>query len=378
MKNLHVLGLPNTITCSGNESCPITQKIYNFCSVFHNNTKYRVIHYGHNQSNTPAAEHVSVTSDEVLLAAYGTNNPAAVGSYTDLAHSIFYANTAREVSVRKQPGDILLAFSASVMPVAEQLGRGNDIIVAEPSVNSAEAFSFFRCYESYPLKAAFAGTEGVSKDDPKWYWRVVPPSFAIEKYVSHPKESWAVYVASNPHPWGIAQAIDACGKAGLHLKVCGAVDHEALNLPEPPKHVQYLGEVSEEQKRQLLSKAHCGFLMSLRWEPFGPEVVEMMLSGCVPITTDLGGMTEYIVDGLNGFRCNTLRDMLRAIKKAGNIDQNKMRSFAVVNFSRQAVLPKYERAFEDFANVLDGRGWFDEQELLAGHPLGLDYRALYV
>jgi glycosyltransferase involved in cell wall biosynthesis len=118
--------------------------------------------------------------------------------------------------------------------------------------------------------------------------------------------------------------------------------------------------------------------MSLRWEPFGAAVVEMMLSGCVPITADLGAMTECIVDGLNGFRCNSLRDMVRAIRLTDTIDRSKMMTFAATNFAMGAVRPKYQRAFNDFTAVLDGQGWLDKSEQSFSIPLGLDYRALYV
>jgi glycosyltransferase involved in cell wall biosynthesis len=379
MKTLHVLGLPYTVTCNNYEGCETTQKIYKCCQVFQNHPKYKTIHYGHSRSSTGCTEQVSVTTDEVLLSAYGQSLDTAARDLGDLAHAVFYANAKREINLRKQPGDLLLAFSKTVQPVADEIGKSGDIIIAEPSVSSAEAFSFFRCYESYPLKAAFAGTEGVSKDDPKWYWRVVPASFDVNEYRSeHDKDKWALYIASTPHPWGLAQAMDATGKAGINLKVCGEVDTVALNMPHWPAHVEYLGKVNHATKIELLARAYCGFLMSLRWEPFGSEVVEMMLSGCVPITTDLGAMTEYVVDGLNGFRCNTLRDMVRAIKCVDRVDRTRMMAFAQSNFSIAAVLPKYERAFSDFENVVDGRGWFDENDAVNVQPLGIDYRKLYV
>ena len=51
--------------------------------------------------------------------------------------------------------------------------------------------------------------------------------------------------------------------------------------------------------------------------------------------------------------------------------------FAQENFSLDAVRPKFERAFADFADVANGKGWFELHDRpLTG--LGLDYKALYV
>lgn len=377
MKTLHVLGLPHTVT-SKDSSCETTQKIFRFCKMFENHPEYRVVHYGHNRSSANAAEQVNVTSDEVLSSTYGSSFEVENREYYDLAHRVFRSNAIREIRARKQKGDFLLAFNIDAKGVADEVNVDGDMLVVEPSVSNAEAFSFFRCYESYPLKAAFAGTEGVSKDEPRWYWRVIPACLDLEHYHSQSKEKWALYIAKDIQAWGLSQAVQACMHAGVRLKICGEVDMKASAVLEWPEHVEYLGKVDERVRLDLLSKASWGFLMSLRWEAFGSSAVEMMLSGCVPITSDLGAMTEYIVDGVNGFRCNSLRDMVRGIKCSDSIDRRKMMTFAADNFSLGAVRAKYERAFEDFSAVIDGRGWLEERDLVFSRALGLDYRALYV
>ena len=377
MKTLHALGLPHTVTAK-DSLFGTTQKIFRFCKMFENHPEYRVVHYGHNKSITSAAEQVNVTSDEVLSSTYGSALESENKEYYDLAHRVFRSNAIREIRSRKQRGDFLLAFNLDAKGVADEVNVDNDMLVVEPSVSSADAFSFFRCYESYPLKAAFAGTEGVSKEEPRWYWRVVPRCFDTEGYYSQSKEKWALCIVESANPWGLSQAVQACEEVGINLKVCGTVDLKTLNATEWPANVEYLGEISTKERTELLSKAYCGFLMSLRWEPFGDAVVEMMLSGCVPITADLGAMTECIVDGLNGFRCNSLRDMVRAIRLTDTINRSKMMTFAANNFAMGAVRPKYQRAFNDFTAVLDGQGWLDKSEQSFSVPLGLDYRALYV
>ena len=71
MTQIHCLALPHTISNADYIACAFTQKVRKFLTMFKDSTKYRTIHYGHADSVTDAHEHVSVTNNEVLEAAYG-------------------------------------------------------------------------------------------------------------------------------------------------------------------------------------------------------------------------------------------------------------------------------------------------------------------
>jgi len=358
--------------------CETTQKIFKFCKMFENHPNYKVIHYGHNKASTKAALQVNITSDEVLSSVYGATLNNKNYEHYDLAHQVFRANAKREIIARKAKGDFLIAFWKDAEAIATEVNIENDLIVVEPSVSSSSAFSLFRCYESYPLKAAYTGTEGMSKKEPRWYWRVVPAGFDVSEYKSVSKEPWAVCVGDVETFCGLRQVIDVCSRAGVKLKVCVELSPAAIELKEWPPHVEYIGKVDRKIQLELFSKASFGFSMNSYWEAFNSTVVEMMLSGCVPITIDAGALTEYIVDGVNGYRCNTVGDMTCAIRHISAVDRNKMRNFAIANFSLESTRKKYERAFADFSDVLEGKGWFEEHSRDWVTGLGLDYKALYV
>jgi hypothetical protein len=103
----------------------------------------------------------------------------------------------------------------------------------------------------------------------------------------------------------------------------------------------------------------------------------MMLSGCVPITSNAGAMTEYIVDGVNGFRCDTMGDVLRSIRLVPTIRRDRMVEYAKANFSLDAVRPKFERAFDDFSDTFNAAGWYEDHNRSLV-PVGLNYSELYV
>ena len=381
MTTIHALGLPHTITNKDYVACAFTQKVRKFCTMFKDDSNYRVIHYGHDKSETDAAEQVNVTNDDVLAKAYGGydwKKNQFKHARGDHAHIVFNTNASREILARKSRGDIVLAFWGGVQEGTEAANKDNDLIVVEPGIGSGWAFAQFRCYESYPLKGAYVGTDGVAICNPQWYWRVVPNYFDTSEFESNSlREDFALYIGRIGHNKGLDLAIDACKRMGIKLKVCGQGSSKDVGFAQWPDHVEFLGYADIELRKELMSKAKFGFLLSIYWEPFGGTAVEMMMSGCVPIVTDVGAMTEYIVDGVNGFRCNTMGDMLRAIRLVDTIDREKMIKFTKDNFSLEGVKPKFERAFQDFSDVYNGMGWYeDHNRPLTG--LGLNYRSLYV
>ena len=352
--------------------------------MFQNHPKYRVIHYGHDESKTDAYENVAVTNNDVLAKAYGGYNwkkEFFKHNTGDHANVTFNKNAGKEILARKKKNDLILCFwGYGHEPAAKEANKDKDLIIVEPGIGYTKgAFAQFRCYESYPLKATCIGLSNVRALPPQWYWRVVPNYFDLREFnaTTSNKEDWALYIGRINKDKGVDIAIDACAKAGIKLKICGQGGYEQLGLKSWPSHVEYLGYADVYKRKELMSKARFGFLLSTYWEPFGGTGVEMMLSGCVPITTDSGAMTEYIVDGVNGFRCFTMGDILRAIRSVDVIDRSKMIKYAQNNFSLESIKLKFERAFGDFEDIYTGRGWYeDHNRPLVG--LGLDFKDLYV
>ena len=382
MINLHCLALPHTISNDDYVACAFTQKVRKFLTMFKDSKKYKTIHYGHEDSVTDAHEHVTVTDNAILNASYGEYNWRK-GFFkhdrSDLANRVFNTRVVEEVSKRKKKGDLLLVFWAASDNAAKEINKDNDILVVEPGIGCAYAFAPFRCYESYPLKAAFMGTDKVSKCNPEWFWRVVPNYFDLNDFESKPKrEPYAVALGRIGSNKGTHIAIDACARMNIKLLIAGQGDASNLGLKEWPEHVQYIGYADKATRKKLLSEASFSFLLSTYWEPFGGTAVESMLSGCVPICTDAGAMTEYIVDGVNGFRCNTMGDILRAIRLHETINRERMIKFAQSNFSLDAVRPKFERAFNDFEDVFHNSSWYVDHNRPLECGLGIDYKHLYV
>jgi glycosyltransferase involved in cell wall biosynthesis len=380
MTQIHCLGLPHTIANADYVACAFTQKVRKFLTMFKGHG-YKTIHYGHPESVTDADEHVNVTSNEVLEKAYGGydwKKGLFKHGADDYAHKVFNENAGREIYARKQKGDFVLCFWGGTSPACFAANKDNDLIIVEPGIGSGHAFAQFRCYESYPLKAAFAGTSGVSYCNPEWYGRVVPNYFDLRDFDPQPeRKPYAVALGRIGRNKGVDIAIEATWRAGIDLVVAGQGSSKDVGFDKWPDHVKYIGYADLETRKLMLGEASFSFLLSTYWEPFGGTAVESMLSGCVPICSDAGAMTEYIVDGVNGFRCTTMGDIMRAIKMVPTINRDRMIRFAQDNFSLDAVRPKFQRAFDDFSDVMSKKGWYELHDRPLT-PLGLNYASLYV
>lgn len=378
---IHCLAVPHTATNAEYMACAFTQKVRKFLTMFKDSKKYRTVHYGHPDSVTDAHYHVDVITTAEQEAAYGEQTDKTAFfkyGYDDACINAFNRNAGDAILKSKRPGDLVLPFWGTTKGACDIANRDKDLIVVEPGIGCGYAFAPYRCYESHPLKAAFMGTDKVSRCSPEWYWRVVPNYFDLRDFTfGHRREPYAIALGRIGTNKGIHIAIDACKRAGIRLVIAGQGSPADVGYSEWPDHVDYRGYADTETRRQILAEADFGFLMSTYWEPFGGTVIEMMLSGCVPIVSDVGAMTEYVVDGVNGFRCNTMGDILRAIKLVPTINRDRMARFAESNFSLDAVRPKFERAFEDFADIFRANGWYEEHNRPLEVGVGLDYSKLY-
>ena len=145
----------------------------------------------------------------------------------------------------------------------------------------------------------------------------------------------------------IARALD------MPLKMAGkidAVDRDYYNERLKPlidgDQIQYLGEVSHEQKVELLASATVT-LFPITWrEPFGLVMIESMATGTPVVGMGLGSVPEVIAHGKTGFVCQTLEKMIEAVPEAMKLDRKTCREYVVSRFSVETMVDEYERAYQ--------------------------------
>jgi glycosyltransferase involved in cell wall biosynthesis len=147
-------------------------------------------------------------------------------------------------------------------------------------------------------------------------------------------------------------AIEVAIKTGKRLIIAGNIPTEGKEYFEKKvkpflnESISFIGPVNDEQKNLLLSQAF-GFLMPIQWsEPFGIVMAEAMACGTPVIAFPYGSVPEVIEDGVNGFLCKDVNDMIQKVSSLKTIDRRKVRSVAVERFSGKKITGDYLKAYE--------------------------------
>lgn len=360
----HILGLPHTVTSKEYNACAYTQKVYKFGKMM-TARGHEVIHYGHEESDLPCTEHVTVLTNDDLKIAYGNydwRKNFFKFDTNDHAYQTFYANAIREVGKRKQKNDFILPFwGAGVRPVCD---AHPDIITVEPGIGYAGGhWARFKIFESYAIYHAYYGLESVGTCKQDWYDTVIPNYFDPEDFTfNDKKDDYFLFLGRVYEGKGVNIAVQATEAIGAKLIIAGQNSLKQMGYTETPAHVTELGYADVETRRRLMANAKAAFVASLYTEPFGGVQVECLFSGTPTITTNWGSFTENNIHGVTGYRCTTFEHFTWAAKNIGNIKPQACRDFAINNFSLDVVAQKYEEYFQSVLNVYNGNGWYEKND----------------
>lgn len=127
--------------------------------------------------------------------------------------------------------------------------------------------------------------------------------------------------------------------------------------------ITFYGEVSHNRKKEIMGKAKA--LLQLP-KPFNPNVqfpfmdifpmtiVEANLCGTATIGLAVDGVVEMLEDGVNGFLCKDLHEVVKAIHRLDEISAKKCREYAERRFNHIRMARDYLALYD---RVVAGDGW---------------------
>jgi len=151
---------------------------------------------------------------------------------------------------------------------------------------------------------------------------------------------------------GFHLAIEVARRTGRRLLMAGVVQdwyadyfRERIEPEVDGEQIVYLGEVSDERKRELFARAH-GFVFPILWpEPFGLVMTEAMAAGTPVIALRNGSVPEVIDDGVTGFICDDVDGMVAAVDRLAEIDPRTCRRVVEERFSVARMTVGYEALY---------------------------------
>jgi glycosyltransferase involved in cell wall biosynthesis len=177
------------------------------------------------------------------------------------------------------------------------------------------------------------------------------------------KEDWVLFLGRCTPDKGMHLAIDVARAAGRTIKL-------AAKCQEPPERayfdaevrprlghgVEWLGEISGQEKHDILAAARC-LLLPLQWEePFGMVLIEALASGTPVVATPRGAVPEIVTDGVTGIIRERLEDLPAAVDAVGDIDPHRCRQEVLDRFTPDVMAARYEQVYR---RVLDRAGRTD-------------------
>lgn len=171
---------------------------------------------------------------------------------------------------------------------------------------------------------------------------------------SNEHDGYLLYVGRICYDKGTHNAIVAAKRLNLPLIIAAKIEETEAGhryfrkyvKPHLNHEIQWIGEIDEEERNKLMSRAKC-FLHPAPWrEPFGLTLIEAMACGAPVIAYDRGAIPEIIKDGVSGFIVKDLDGLVEAIQKVDTLDRAQCRKHSLENFNATRMAAEYEAMYK--------------------------------
>jgi glycosyltransferase involved in cell wall biosynthesis len=143
-------------------------------------------------------------------------------------------------------------------------------------------------------------------------------------------------------------AIEIAAQSGLPLKIAAKIDkadQEYFKTEIEPllsqAHVEFVGEINEQQKPAFLSGAKA-LLFPIDWcEPFGLVMIEAMACGTPVIAFNRGSVSEVIDHGVTGYICDDVQGAVVALQRLDELSRTEVRTQFERRFSARTMARNY-------------------------------------
>jgi glycosyltransferase involved in cell wall biosynthesis len=185
--------------------------------------------------------------------------------------------------------------------------------------------------------------------------------------------SYLAFVGRISREKRVDRAIEIARRISMPLKIgakVDSVDREYFTDRIQPllrgSDTEYLGEIGEEEKDELLGNAYA-LLFPIDWpEPFGLVMIEALACGTPVIAYRCGSVPEIIDEGTTGFIVRDLDDAVEAAERVAELDRRNCRHVFEQRFTATRMAQDYLAVYDRLRAPLESAvAW---PELTAGAP----------
>jgi glycosyltransferase involved in cell wall biosynthesis len=358
----HIPCPPHTAANNYFSSCAYTVKAVRLAKMMYD-LGHVVYFYGCAGAEVNATEFVPVVSNEYRQLFYKDNDDHT-NQYRydpdDAYHKTYYTRCAEEINRRKGTKDfLLLPWGFGHFPIAQLLG--DSVIPVESGVGYPDCcLRENRVFESNAWRSWVYGKEGVSNGN---YTDTVIPNYydPTEFSFTYVKEDFFLYLGRIVQRKGVEQAVEMTRQIGAKLIIAGQgtlVTPEGIDLHAD--HVEFVGYATPEIRKDLMSRAKALICYTHYIGPFEGVSIEAALSGTPVISSDWGCFPENVLQGITGYRCSTMAELVWAGQNIDRIRPEDCHGWAMDNFTMDVVAEQYDYYFhrlKDIYAVPDNVNW---------------------
>ena len=181
----------------------------------------------------------------------------------------------------------------------------------------------------------------------------------LDKYAfNYKKKDHFIHISKIARYKGQHLAILAARKARRKLVIGGNVEDKPYfyGVIKPllwvSPNVSYIGELQGTNQHLMEAAA---LMQTPRWfDAFPLVILEAFASGTPVIGFAEGGIPEQIVDGVNGFLCNSVGGLASAMERIGEIKPGACRAYAEEHFSSARMIRDYVELYQ---RAMNGERW---------------------
>lgn len=157
---------------------------------------------------------------------------------------------------------------------------------------------------------------------------------------------------------GLDSAIEIAKRVDMPLRIGAKIDAQHAEyyqsvikpLLDHPL-VDFVGEVTDIEKEDLLGHAYA-LVAPYAWpEPFGLAIIESLACGTPVIASRCGAIPEIIDHGMTGFLCDSLDGMTQAIRHVPVLERSRCRQAFETRFSSERMVQEYLSVYGQLLGV---------------------------
>lgn len=164
---------------------------------------------------------------------------------------------------------------------------------------------------------------------------------------------------------GVLEAIEIARLSGRRLRIAAKVGaqpaevdyHQRVVLPAMRgADVEYLGELSSEDRDLLFARSHATLMPGPWPEPFGLVAIESLACGTPVLARQVGALPEIVRDGVDGWFGDDATALAARVGDVGRLDRRAIRASVLERFSASRMADGY---LEVYRHALTGAARVD-------------------